>query len=269
MNDLKYSGELIVLDDASPSEHFRKKNAVLDKLEGVSYIQMEENLGRSKARNRLADEANGAQLLFLDADIDIVNNDFLIEYARFFHEKIVLVGGHLYTRIQPEKKLLLNWNYARKYESKPASLRQKKPYRGFISMNFMIPREEFLDLQFPTELKGWGHEDTLFAHLLEKRGVQIRHIDNPVLHLGLSETEQYLEKQREAIEQALVLIKRYPGFGYRLTEVHNKIPVKLRSLLKLSSGILLPTLSALCRLTNAPLILNAYKLVYYNSVFSR
>jgi len=262
---LEQSGELIILDDASPSVAVRKRNQELGKLENVIYRESNENIGRSRARNKLADLSSGKGLLYLDADVSIPSNAFLKQYQDYFQREMVVVGGHYYSKQRPVHSLLLNWNYARKYEAKPAEVRQKNVYRGFISMNFLIPRTWIKTIGFPTNVKGWGHEDTLFGHLLEKKNLSVLHIDNPVLHLGLSEASEYLKKQEEAIQQALVLAERYPGFSYRLMEVHRNLPLAVKKVLHFSSNILIPALSSCTRQTNSPFLLNVYKLIYYNS----
>ena len=269
MVNLEYSGELIVLDDASPVNSNKEKNRKLEKLRLVFYRELQENVGRSEARNILADLSSGKKLLFLDADVRIGEDGFLKKYLPFIEKENVVVGGHVYSQEKPDPRLLLNWNYAIQYESKPAKERQKNAYRGFISMNFMIPRKWIREIRFPAYLKGWGHEDTLFGYLLERKNLPVVHIDNPVVHLGLSESKVYLKKQREAIHQALDLAERHPGFSYRLMEVHRSLPGTLRKILRIGSGILLPTLSGLCRLSHSPFLLNAYKMVYYNSVIRR
>lgn len=266
MQGLEQSGELIILDDASPSDAIRKRNRELGKLEYVIYRELNENIGRSQVRNKLADFSGGKTLLYLDADVSVSSDAFLKGYQDYFQRETVVVGGHFYSEHRPVRSLLLNWKYARKYEAKSAPLRQKNVYRGFISMNFLIPRTWVKAIGFPTDVKGWGHEDTLFGHLLEKKKLSVIHIDNPVQHLGLSEAGDYLKKQEQAIQQALVLAERYPGFSYRLMEVHRCLPIKLKKALQLGSKVLLPALSSLTRQTHSPFLLNIYKLIYYNSL---
>ena len=259
-------GELILLDDASPSYSQRLRNRKLAELSSVKYVQLDNNTGRSAVRNQLADLSIGKNLIFLDADVSIPDEYFLKRYQDYFDKEQVVVGGHEYTREKPKPSLLLNWNYGRKYESKPAAKRNQNAYGGFISMNFMIPRQWIKKNKFPEDVTGWGHEDTLFGHLLKKEKLPVIHIDNPVIHLGLSETSVFLKKQREAIRQAILLAERYPEFSYRLSKFYCDLPGLMKKALHGTSWLLLPLLSHLCRLTHSPLILNIYKLVFFASV---
>ncbi len=68
--------EIILIDDAS-DENFRQKNRYL---EGVNYIQLEKNYGRSKIRNLFLEFAKGDYLLFLDCDGKVSSPDFLKNY---------------------------------------------------------------------------------------------------------------------------------------------------------------------------------------------
>ena len=41
-------------------------------------------------------------------------------------------------------------------------------------------------------IRGWGHEDTLFAYTLKNRGYRIIHIDNPIVHQGYISNEKFI-----------------------------------------------------------------------------
>ncbi len=63
----------------------------------------------------------------------------------------------------------------------------------------MIERKLFLSIQFDEKLMQYGHEDTLFGYELVKRGVNVLHIDNPLLHLGLEPDYLFIGKTKRGL----------------------------------------------------------------------
>ena len=59
--------EILCFDDCS-MEIFRKENRQLDHEFGISYLELSENLGRSKIRNLLAKQSRYEHWIFLDGD---------------------------------------------------------------------------------------------------------------------------------------------------------------------------------------------------------
>ena len=70
--------EILCIDDKSKANYL-ELNKDLGKIKGVSYQQLENNIGRSAIRNLLSDKAQFDYLLFLDCDISI-GHDFLKKY---------------------------------------------------------------------------------------------------------------------------------------------------------------------------------------------
>ena len=66
--------------------------------------------------------------------------------------------------------------------------------------NFCIERTLILTIGFDKSLKGYGHEDSLLGFELQKRGIHVEHFDNPLLHTGLTEAPEYLDKTRQAMK---------------------------------------------------------------------
>jgi hypothetical protein len=48
-------------------------------------------------------------------------------------------------------------------------------------------------------MEGYGHEDTLFGYDLKKNNIEVLHIDNPLVHIGLESNSLFLTKTRESI----------------------------------------------------------------------
>ena len=197
--------EILLLDDQS-HEEYRKLNSELKKLKNVSYTELDENIGRSKIRNLLAEKAQFENILFLDCDVEIIKNDFLSNYYCQIQlgEKVVC-GGHLYQVDPPEPQNYLHWYYGTQREVKTAEERQKAANDSFMTGNFLISKDLFEKIRFDERISGYGHEDTLLGCELDKHGVVTRHIDNPVLHAGLDTQEQFLEKTRHSMHNLLHL----------------------------------------------------------------
>ncbi len=190
--------EIRCYDDGSNAET-KQKNKVITQYTNVIYLELPENIGRAKLRNKLAEDALFDTLLFLDSDVLPTQNSFLMHYLPFVYQHKVVYGGICYTTTPPAKNKHLRWYYGNNRESKSAIERAKNPHLTFGSANFLIHKNQLLQIRFDETLTGYGHEDTLFAMQLQKQHIKIAHINNPVIHLGIDETKDYLHKTNESI----------------------------------------------------------------------
>ncbi len=161
---------------------------------------MPSNLGRSIIRNRLAEASTNPYLLFLDCDSSIIRNDFLKTYLSHAHPSRVIVGGRRYPARPADPLKILHWKYG--------TTREHKSETAFQSNNFLISRTVFTAIRFDENITTYGHEDTLFGHRLNQDSLQIEHIDNPVMHLGLQDCHKFLKLQETAIDN-LILLSKY------------------------------------------------------------
>lgn len=209
-----YPFEILVMDDAS-DETFRAKNRLID-LRHMRYIQLNENVGRAKIRNRLAEEAKYSCLLFMDCDSAVPSFSYIKNYIPFFGLQTVCCGGRQYINVEPEDSSYLRWKYGVERESKPASERRKNPNVGFHSNNFLIHKNLYEKVKFDESITGYGHEDTLFGLELLDRGIIIRHIDNPLIHLGVDSASAFLGKSETGIVNLyrieMLLREKHPQF---------------------------------------------------------
>ena len=158
------------------------------------------NLGRAARRNALAREAKGEWLLFIDADAQVRSSHFIADYLAASEQAQVVCGGTGNLPECPRAKARLRYDYEVKAEKRlTLAHRQKHPYIGFTTFNFLIERNLFLSILFDERLKEYGHEDTLFGLELKKRGINILHIDNKLTHLGLEDADEYLQKTEVAL----------------------------------------------------------------------
>jgi len=199
----KIVSEIILLDDASESD-IDLLNSKLSEAGFIYYFRNQTNLGRESTRKLLAQKANYSHLLFLDCDVKIANPDFIARYAEQVKmNTAVCTGGLLYDEERPEQcKYKLHWKYGRERETKVNS--------GdgiFLSSNFLMQKELFLNLGLDVSLTQYGHEDTLIGIELEKRKIPILTIDARVVHEGLEENSVFIKKSLIAVKNLIVLEK--------------------------------------------------------------
>jgi glycosyltransferase involved in cell wall biosynthesis len=199
--------EIRCYDDGSASRYLTV-NRELEQFEKVICRELPENIGRSAIRNLLAKEAQFDYLLFLDCDSMPEYPDFISRYSVNLRADALIYGGRTYSPNHPdEKKFFFRWFYGSKREVFPVEKRCKKPYHSFQTNNFVIPKNIFQAIGFNEKLKGYGHEDTQFGQQLLQRMILINHIDNPLRHLGLENTDEFLAKTREGINNLCYLIE--------------------------------------------------------------
>jgi hypothetical protein len=192
--------EIIIWDDAS-----NIASLGLWDNEIVSFFKSPVNMGRSMTRELLAEKAKYPYLLFLDADVLPVSTLFLAKYLQHASEDSVLVGGIKYENEEPESNLYFRWFYGKAREENSVGNRLKNPYDHFMTGNFLVPKSIFLKFPLHDIITGYGHEDTLLGYKFQQAGIPIKHIDNPVFHLGLEENEVFFAKSKEAVSSLLQL----------------------------------------------------------------
>ncbi len=193
--------EIIAFEDGSTS--FLKENALASKLNNIKYSQRRNNVGRSAIRNILAKEARFDYLIFLDCDVTPAEDDFLLTYIQHIQQSKnvdILYGGRAVINednVKPERKL--NW----------LTCSFRETHKHFLSNNFLIRKEIFNNMSFNEELKGYGHEDTLFALDATDLGYDISYIDNPVCCQHLERNEDFLAKARASLKNISWIIDHY------------------------------------------------------------
>lgn len=200
------SFEIIAIDDAS-DKHFRKLNMVV--LKHTKHIQLEENIGRAKIRNKFIDIAQYDYLLFIDNDSRINSSNYIHNYIEAIKSAPpqIVFGGRVFGKKPSQKGRLLRWKYGIKKESKTAAIRNLTPNKSFMTNNFIIHRSLFEKVKFNENLVEYGHEDTLFGFDLKKQGIIINHIENPVLNGDYESNDHYLIKTEKAIINLIYMIK--------------------------------------------------------------
>jgi glycosyltransferase involved in cell wall biosynthesis len=204
---LRVPVEIVVIDDAS-NEEYRKLNREISEHDLVRYELLPENAGRSRIRNILAHKAHYNWLIIMDCDSATPDELYLKRYLEQTNGDAVVCGGRTYLEEAPVDDTFLHWHYGTKREVRKVEKRSQNPHQSFMTNNFMVPKSIIKQMPFNENIKGYGHEDTLFGYELMKNGVPVKHIDNPLLHVGLQTNREFIEKSREGIKN-LAFINNY------------------------------------------------------------
>ena len=221
--------EILIGDDGSSPEYKEKYKSLEE--EGIRVITSEKNIGRAAIRNKLAMEAKGDYLLFIDADVTLPGTaeSYILKWLSMMTLSRVLNGGVLYPDAAPgDPDKLLRWKYGRGKEQRKASERNKHPHAGFSTFNVLIEKTIFDKIRFNEELKQYGHEDTLFGYQLKKAGIDILHIDNGLVHGGVEANRDFLNKTKLGIENLsklydIVTDKKAFSETVRILRLYNKL----------------------------------------------
>jgi glycosyltransferase involved in cell wall biosynthesis len=199
--------EVVLLDDCSGDTAVVAENRELARLPKVYYYENEQNMGLSRARNKLGQLARYPYLLFIDSDARIVRRDFIARYAKFCYPGAVSFGGCVYADICPDKRFILRWKYG-KY-------REEGVGRYYSCFNFLIDKDVLLKYPFYEGFSRYGYEDTLLGITLRQNGVEPCFIDNPLLHTGLITADAFLAKIGASIGNLAVINSQFIPAGTR------------------------------------------------------
>lgn len=264
------SYEILVLDDASTDTKTSEENSKINQLDHCSFEILPENIGRSKIRNLLAKKAKYDWLLFFDADTFPSSPSFIENYiAAMSEDSSVIYGGVAYPK-DASKNERLRHKYGSQRESLSLKDRLKNPYRSFITMCFAIKKEIFETIKFDEKLVGYGYEDSVFGYELQKNNIPLLHIDNPVIHLNLESTEDFIEKSQLALQNLMKFHKDGVISGENVKILNTYLKLKKLGLLfaprwffSLSKNLILKNLNT----TEPSLFLfDLYRLGYLSSL---
>jgi hypothetical protein len=215
--------EILCFDDGSTS-FFKNINKEIGKRKNTTYLELPQNIGRSRIRNRLALASKFNHLLFLDCDSGIVKNDFLKNYLAHCGEEKVVVGGTIYKDKAP-KEFSLRWKFGKAREERSAKIRSLSPFQSITINNLLIDRITYLKHKLDENIIIYGHEDTKFGYALKKSNVSIEHIDNPVEHCGLETNQAFLDKTKEGIKNFYKLINEGYGRDTKLYKSYKRVSI--------------------------------------------
>lgn len=208
-NALKIDYEIIIQDDASTQSAIANQNSNLSDFPFVQYIQLSENVGRGANINLLIQRAQYHWVLLLDCDMLPVNRSFLNNYITSIQQKkeSVVFGGICYHKESPLSIEQLRWKFGTKREAIPLAVREKKPYQHTLTSNLLVQKAILEATPFHPNIQKYGYEDLVFVLELEKKGIAIKHIHNPLFHDNLETGSIFLNKTEEALNNLKQLIE--------------------------------------------------------------
>ena len=155
--------EIIVADDASTSEDCLTANRPINDIPHCRLMEKVQNTGSAATRNYLAQQSTFDWLLFLDSDMEISDNDFLLHYLECEAEGVINGG----ISIGAGSITNLRYLYEKHCEAEhTAEIRRERPYHSFRSTNFLIQRDIMLRCPFDERFKKSGYEDVMFGKQL-------------------------------------------------------------------------------------------------------
>ena len=139
--------EVITLDDGTGDDALAK--AVIETIEIMAvptqFIRLGRNVGRSKGRNRMAANARGDWLLFLDSDMLPDSRYFLQTYLDLIRtdQPDVVCGGFSLDQAPLIRDQALHRRMALRSDCAPASVRSRETGKARLHLKSAGPRQRF------------------------------------------------------------------------------------------------------------------------------
>ena len=206
--DKPFRYEIIVADDGSTDAACIDANRVIGDMLHCRYLRMEQNVGRAQIRNVLISESRGDYVLLIDSDLFLCDDNYLYKYATSTADVVyggTRIGGEGLAMVDNEAntenlKGNLRYIYEKKAEpSHRAAFRQLRPNQEISVCNLYARRDIMEAHPFDSRFKAYGYEDVLFGKRLAESGIEVTHIDNPVLINEFEPNSVFVKKTEEAI----------------------------------------------------------------------
>jgi glycosyltransferase involved in cell wall biosynthesis len=256
--------EIVLLDDGSGDAALADRLAAVIQALAVParFIRLRTNEGRAKGRNRLAEAARGAFLLFLDADMLPDTADFMDRWLGFIEAAApaVAFGGYTLDQAPKTPAEAVHRALALRSDCLPAEVRRRSPEKHVFTSNLLIRRDVFEAEPFDQGFAGWGWEDVEWGVRVSRRHA-IHHVDIPATHLGLDPPAVLAAKYEQSAPNFARLAAAHPDIvrgyrSYRAARLLRQAP-----LLRLWR----PWLKALALCGAAPVRLRAFSLRLYRA----
>lgn len=237
--DKPFRYEIIVADDCSTDAACIDANRVIGDMLHCRYLRLKQNVGRAQIRNVLISESSGDYVLLIDSDLFLCDDNYLYKYATSTADVVyggTRIGGEGLAMVDNEAntenlKGNLRYIYEKKAEpSHRAVFRQLRPNQEISVCNLYARRDIMEAHPFDSRFKAYGYEDVLFGKRLAESGIEVTHIDNPVLINEFEPNSVFVKKTEEAIltlcrfEQDL---EGYSNLKTKVTTLGRYIPLSL------------------------------------------
>jgi len=202
--------EICLIDDDSNEQIKSKNRELLSWNAPIRLTELDQNVGRSKIRNKLAEMATGKYLLFLDCDVLVDNQSFIRNYVEYAHENyqsftegVFLYGGYKYKHTIAERQgKELRYYYGKYIEEATLNELDEVIEMPFLGGNFFVESRVFNTIKFDETITKYGYEDLLFHMDFQSLSENPKDIaiHNPVTIKQIDKNEEYLLKTRQAME---------------------------------------------------------------------
>lgn len=195
------------------------------------FIDNPKNAGRAEGRNRLAANARGQWLLFLDSDMLPDGAAFLGAYLDLVRTEgpAIAFGGFSLDQAPDTRQHALHRSMALKSDCTPAPQRRAAPEKHVFTSNLLVRRDVFEAEPFDSGFSGWGWEDVEWAMRAGRR-YPILHIDNPATHLGLDTAPVIAGKYEQSAANFARVVAAHPDIvagypSYRVARLLKRMPL--------------------------------------------
>ena len=255
--------EVVLLDDGGGDDVLAER--IARRIERMRvpacFIRLARNEGRARGRNRLASQARGAHLLFLDSDMLPDTPDFLERWTAVADSgAAVAFGGFTLDQTPPRPEHALHRAMALKSDCTPAPERAKAPEKHVFTSNLLVRRDVFETIGFDEGFSGWGWEDVEWAMRVARQH-PILHIDNTATHLGLdpapvmaAKYEQSAANFARVVASHREVVSAYPS--YKVAKLLKSVPLH---------GVWRPMLKQMALSEAAPVSLRAFAMRLYRA----
>ncbi len=190
--------EIIVADDVSDNPEVVRQNQSIGSIPHCRFIRLNENVGRARIRNFLAQEAQGEWLLYIDGDGQIILPNYLAKFIKASETTRVCYGGY---RMMPGPKGNLRWLYEQ--AAAPNHTVEKRlmhPFKSFNISNLMIKRELMLAYPLDERFVNYGYEDVMLGKQLQEANIKVSHIDAPIGFFDYEDNAHFVAKTEEGLQ---------------------------------------------------------------------
>ncbi len=211
--------EIILYDDGTNDKKINervKKYAKTAKMR-IVFLEAKENKGRSFARNALKDNAQANWILYLDADMRPIGENFLANYIKTIStgEADIIFGGFEVSKQKHSQHTELHRALSQSSDCLNAEEREKSGAQYVCSSNLCVRASVLENEGFDNRFEGWGWEDSEWAARANKK-YRLVHIDNPALHLGLESTDTLLERFKNSGKNYKRFVTSHPQLAKKL-----------------------------------------------------
>lgn len=261
--------EIIVAEDGSKDQVTIIANHKIEELANCRHIIRKENLGRAGIINYLISEAREEWCIIMDSDAKVVTDDFIDSYIENARDDADLVIGSLVNpETLPNPHATLRYRYEKAAEPyRTAEYRNHHVFERFTTFNFMGRRSVLLEVPFDERCTEYGFEDTLMGVEMRRKGKRVKHIDNPLMHLGFDNNEVFLNKTRTALRSLKKIeadMLPHTGIGKAIRRIER---IHLIHVVRMSYSLMRPLIECNLLSNHPNLKLFAfYKLGYYLSL---